>query len=203
MSNALPLKAAAWTISAAVWAVLLAAAFSMGMKLPEVRLPPGEDEPLTVVTRPAPPVIQVTQQAHIRPSVEDDPVVIATLPPIIESGPVIATTTVDAVSGPLVAPPPRITDPRWLSRPGAREFERFYPARARERGQEGRVTLDCRVRANGAIGCTVANETPSGWGFGAAALKIAPSFRLAPRLEDGRPSEGGMVRVDIAFRLDR
>lgn len=206
MPNAVPLRAAAWTISAAVWGVLVIGAFSMSMKLPVITLPTLPNDPITVRTEPAPPPVtaKTIPPSLVRPADDPDPTVVVLTPfPTIDPGPNLSTATVGTVSGPLVAGPPRITNPHWLSRPGAREFERFYPPRARDREKEGRVTLDCIVAANGAIACTVMNESPAGWGFGDAALKIAPSFRLAPRLEDGRPTEGGAVRVDIAFRLDR
>lgn len=201
MTNAVSLRAAAWTISAAVWSALIVGAFSMGLRLPEIHVPPKPNDPIEVVTQQAPPPIVETLASQERPADVDGPVVIRDLPVFIESPPAIEATP-EGLGAALETAPPRITNPRWLSRPGAREFERFYPARAREREKEGWVTLDCRVRADGAIACVVATETPLGWGFGDAALKIAPSFRLAPRLEDGRPTEGGAVRVDIAFRLD-
>jgi periplasmic protein TonB len=203
MTNALSLRAAAWTISAAVWSALIFGAFSMGMKMPDIQISPKPNDPIEVVTESTPPKPLVRPREQLVRTVprEDAPVEIVTIPTIADPAPLAAPFD-GTMPGQALAPSPHITNPQWLSRPGAREFERFYPARARERAKEGRVTLDCLVRANGAIGCTVADETPAGWGFGEAALKIAPSFRLAPRLEDGRPTEGGSVRVNISFRLD-
>jgi protein TonB len=106
-----------------------------------------------------------------------------------------------------VDPPPApvrpdiITNPQWLERPDGRDFARHYPPRALERGREGRVTLDCVVNADGRISCSVANEDPDGWGFGEAAIRISRSFKIAPRLENGAPTEGGRLRVPITFRL--
>lgn len=203
MTNAVPLRAVAWSVSAAVWSALLIGAFSMGMRMPPIDIQQIPNEPIDVVTQPAPPPPVSTPPAtQVRASVDDEgPLVAAPVQPVFDLGSEIATTTIGATQGPLVTQAPRITNPRWLSRPGAREFDQYYPPRARDRGKEGRVTLDCLVGANGAIACVVAHETPAGWGFGDAALKIAPYFRLAPRLEDGRATEGGQVRVDIAFHL--
>lgn len=205
MTNAVPLRTVSWAVSAAVWAALVVGAFSMGMKLPVLNIALPEPEALDVMTEMRPPPSQPpdTPQTQVR-AVEDaiEPV-LTQLPVTFDPLPAtVATTVALGPPGPAVAPAPVITNPVWLSRPGAREFERFYPERARERGRDGRVTLDCVVAANGAIACAVARETPEGWGFGAAALKIAPAFRLAPRMEDGRPTEGGTVRVDIAFNID-
>lgn len=205
MTNAIPLRTVSWTVSAAVWAALVAGAFTMGMKLPVIEIPQSEPDSLDVKTelRPPPPQPPVTPVSQVRPTEEAvTETVIAQIPVATESLPVSIAPAPLGPAGPVAAPAPVITNPVWLARPGAREFERYYPPRALERGREGRVTLDCIVGANGAIACAVARETPEGWGFGAAALKIAPSFRLAPRMEDGRATEGGTVRVDLAFRLD-
>ena len=205
MTNAVPLRTVSWAVSAAVWAALVAGAFTMGMKLPVIELTLPEPDALDVKTEtPPPPLLPPpdTPTSPVRAVENAQEPFITHLPVAIDALPEIAGTVALGPPGPAIAPAPVITNPVWLSRPGAREFERFYPERARERGRGGRVTLDCIVGASGAIACTVARETPEGWGFGAAALKMAPSFRIAPRLEDGRPTEGGTVRVDVAFNLD-
>ena len=205
MSNTASLRAAAFVASGAVWSALVVLAFTSHLKLPDFNLPVANETTIVVVTEP-PPVMPLTPKtpptATLRTVADEATPQVVTLPfndPI--NDPVLTVDLAPAIG---VGPPaPVIINPQWLARPGAREFARFYPARARDREKEGRVTLDCIVAANGAIGCRVAREAPEGWGFGDAALKIAPSFRLAPRLEDGRPAEGGTVRVDIAFQLDR
>jgi len=107
-----------------------------------------------------------------------------------------------AVDPPPSPPTPSvITRPQWIERPSARDFSRYFPRRALDRNQEGRVVLDCIVGADGRIGCSVTEEEPSGWEFGDAALRISRSFRIAPQLENGQPAEGGRVRVIIPFRI--
>lgn len=122
-------------------------------------------------------------------------------PPMAEAPP---TPTFDpvAVNPPPVPPTPSvITNPTWLERPDARDFARFYPPRALERGQEARVMLACVVAADGRIACTVTSEDPQGWGFGEAAIRISRSFRMAPATRDGVPTSGGRVNVPIRFNL--
>jgi protein TonB len=101
------------------------------------------------------------------------------------------------------APPRVILNPRWAALPDARDLERAYPPRALENGIEGSATLVCLVTTQGTLtACDVATETPTGQGFGKAALKLAPDFRMVPKTEDGVPVEGGVVRVPIRFTLE-
>jgi protein TonB len=107
-----------------------------------------------------------------------------------------------AVDPPPSPPTPAVlTGMVWLQRPSSQDFSRYYPPRALEREQDGRVMLDCLVDSGGRISCTVLSEDPSGWGFGEAALRISRNFRAAAQTSDGRVTSGGRVRVPITFRL--
>jgi protein TonB len=96
-------------------------------------------------------------------------------------------------------PPPPITHPVWLARPSAAEIAIFYPERALVRELPGSARLDCTVRQDGSLACSVQAESPAGYGFGEAALGIAQSFRMAPNLTDGSATEGRQVLVPIFF----
>jgi TonB family protein len=89
---------------------------------------------------------------------------------------------------------------RWIREPNARDFARFYPERALDQGRSGRVVLDCVVGGNGRLDCSVAEENPPGWGFGAAAVSIARQTRIDPTGPDGRSVAGEHLRLPLAFR---
>jgi hypothetical protein len=69
----------------------------------------------------------------------------------------------------------------WEAAPNYDAVLAAYPAEARRRGVRGRAVLSCRIKLDRTLNCEGARETPTGYGFLAAALRLAPSFRLAPR----------------------
>src|SRR5262245_9193093 len=123
------------------------------------------------------------------------------VPPPDLSAPPTPTPIPVAVDPPPAPPSPVLTGMVWLQRPSGQDFNRYYPPRAMEREQEGRVVLDCLVDAGGRISCSVISEDPTGWGFGDAAVRISRNFRAAAQTSDGRPTSGGRTRVPITFRL--
>lgn len=99
-------------------------------------------------------------------------------------------------------PDPVITSPSWIRKPGPKEFARFYPDRALRMEKAGSAVLACRVTNAGAVtACQVDSEAPASYGFGDAALKLAPYFQLSPPTRDGRPIEGAGIQIPIRFSL--
>jgi protein TonB len=124
------------------------------------------------------------------------------VPPPDLSAPPTPTPIPVAVDPPPQPPQPALlTGYRFLQQPNGRDFVRFYPSRAMDREQTGRVVLDCLVSADGTISCSVASEDPPGWGFGEASLRASRLFRVAPQTADGRPTSGGRFRKTLIWNL--
>lgn len=173
------------------------------------------DPPEITITPPKPaaaPVETQTQVAQPQPNTfMDNPTMTPNpaadtveLPPasaLPEPGPVVTTT--EAAPPPPPAPVPAvIRNPSWVTRPTAAQLARLYPDRAAERGVRGAVTMECRVAAQGSVnGCVVLRESPTGYGFGEAALASTRYFRLNPRTIDGQAIEGARVHIPMGFNL--
>src|SRR5262249_20605410 len=89
-------------------------------------------------------------------------------------------------------------EPGWRGDPSDEVISRAYPVRARAQDIHGLSTIACRVSPAGSLDdCTVASEQPRGFGFGRAALELAPYFRMDPADASGRPVAGRRVRVPV------
>ena len=81
----------------------------------------------------------------------------------------------------------------WKSapRPRARDF----PSKASDAGVSGTASITCTTSPEGIPqGCFIASETPAGYGFGEAALRIVRRARFHP-YDQGVPSESFTVTV--------
>ena len=88
-------------------------------------------------------------------------------------------------------------DSLWAQHPQLGDIQRAFPKGVREPGD---VKLTCKATAEFRLeACTVASEDPPGLGFGEAALKLVPKFKLRKTV-DGKPiTPGTIVTVPIQF----
>jgi TonB family protein len=92
----------------------------------------------------------------------------------------------------------------WVQLPSAEDLDKVYPPKALHLGIEGTATLRCTTRLDGTLAdCAVAGETPGGYEFGAAALKLAPRFRTERPCADGPDTRPGGREVPIRFAIAR
>jgi len=93
-----------------------------------------------------------------------------------------------------------VTNPDWLKKPTPEQMRAAWPYEAARKGIGGKAVISCEVDIQGLLkNCGVVSETPEGSGFGQAALLLAPSFKMKPRRVNGKPAEGGQVRIPISF----
>jgi len=93
-----------------------------------------------------------------------------------------------------------VGDVNWIREPNARDFARYFPDEALEKGQSGNVVLDCTIGGSGRLDCSVASESPPGFGFGRAALNISRQLRVRATLPDGSTAAGRQMRLPLSFR---
>lgn len=113
---------------------------------------------------------------------------------------VIASVFLLEMTGPAEAQD--VVNPRWDSLPTPEDLGRAYPSLADGLGLPGWVQLRCTGRTDARLAnCQVDEESPTGLGFGRAALSITPQFRLAPRQVDGDPSKSTVMFI-VRFELE-
>jgi protein TonB len=188
-SRAMSISASTAFVGALLWA-----AAHTTIKLPDIQIHFPEPAPIEMEPEYLPqPVDPVQTKAEPQPQAEEDV--------YVEMAD--ATTVTDPPSPVDVGPPAgasTIVNPTWIRKPTIDDLLGFYPASALDRGIAGHVMLDCIVAANGRLTCSVAGESPTGMGFGAAAKRASRLFQIAPQMQDGKPTEGGRISVAIAFK---
>ncbi len=101
------------------------------------------------------------------------------------------------------ATPPYDDTPRLppAEQPGS-VLERYYPARARDQGLEGRAVIQCAITDEARLtDCVIISETPAGAGFGQASIRAASKFRMRPKPGSGTAQAGQRVTIPINWTL--
>lgn len=95
-----------------------------------------------------------------------------------------------------------IATPHWLHVPTGDDLAANYPATAARQGISGIAMMRCTVTAAGLMSaCELINEEPQGQGFGAATLRLAQLFKMAPKAVDGRSVEGATIIIPVRWRM--
>ena len=92
--------------------------------------------------------------------------------------------------------------PMILQGASSGEILAFVPPEARRRRQAGRSAVSCLIRADTRLeACRVVDESPAGFGFGEAAVRVAEThFRFRPpTTASGRAVDGFRVTVTVNF----
>jgi len=94
--------------------------------------------------------------------------------------------------------PLQIENPTWIRRIDPAAVVQLFPEAAIKAGYKtGFAELECAVAHDGSLtGCAVEVENPSGFGFGATALKIASVMQMNPWVQ-GSPVDGARIRLPI------
>jgi TonB family protein len=110
-----------------------------------------------------------------------------------------------AMPAPTEAPVPTaanasIVRPKLVSAPDGPAVRNAYPPKALADQKDGSAVLHCRVSLSGTlVDCTADQDTPADYGFGDAALKLAPAFKLLPQTENGKPVDTGRLNFRVRF----
>ncbi|HEX4301602.1 MAG TPA: TonB family protein [Rhizomicrobium sp.] len=95
-----------------------------------------------------------------------------------------------------------ITDPVFTQQLSLDDVAKAYPEAARSAGVSGSVVVQCSAETDGSLSnCATVSETPTGYGFGDAAIQLMGIVRLAPQSAGGVAVAGGVVRLSVPFTL--
>ncbi|MGA9659068.1 MAG: TonB family protein, partial [Asticcacaulis sp.] len=150
--------------------------------------------PPVVQPREAPPVPSVTPPPPIPvPPVPQDKRVEYKEPP----------AEMNKGTPPPVAPPgPRYVAGQWTY-PRGDQMANSYPSRAIDDEVEGTVTIDCAINSSGKVtSCDILNESPKGYGFGAATVKAFIRYaKVEPKSVGGELRDGDRKKFTYKWQF--
>jgi hypothetical protein len=91
----------------------------------------------------------------------------------------------------------------WRLKPSGDDIARVYPNKARLENKFGWTVIECQTEPTGDIrDCLVLGESPAGYGFGEAGLKLARRFQLDTKKTAPTELTGGVVTIPIMMTMD-
>ncbi len=104
--------------------------------------------------------------------------------------------------GATAEPPLKVGSADFTSQPSLADMAAAYPPEALKAQATGSASLRCSVAERGLLqGCAVAEETPAGSGFAAAALSLVPKYRLALSAQQQAQTTGRPIAFRMKFAL--
>ena len=95
----------------------------------------------------------------------------------------------------------KVTNPDWRATPSGDEMANEYPKLAQLMNVPGEATMTCTVDTDGRLqDCKVIGESPAGFGFGAAIMRLSAYFDMKPAQIDGVPVKA-KITIPIKFKL--
>ena len=95
--------------------------------------------------------------------------------------------------------PIKAKDVKWAKQPTQEQLLNAFPERAIRLGKSGEAVLDCTVRDHKMRSCNILSESEEAYGYGAAAINLAPYFVTADDDGGGRSYEGRRLTIPISF----
>jgi TonB family protein len=96
---------------------------------------------------------------------------------------------------------PGDANPDWMKKPGPADMAGVFPKAAAKKGVDGKAVIRCQSSVEGFLQkCVVLSETPADLNFGAAALQLAPQFRMTPKIRGGKPVVTKEITIPIIWR---
>ena len=94
-----------------------------------------------------------------------------------------------------------VGQPTWIESFDPTHLAAVYPVRALAAGvKAGKATVACTVADDGRLfSCAPLDESPSGLGFGDAALKVAAELRMSAWSPTGEPTAGARIRLPVSL----
>ena len=90
-----------------------------------------------------------------------------------------------------------LTSASFTRIPNGDELAEYYPDVAQRESKTGTSTIKCVVTPRGSLtNCQVLSESPAGYGFGQASVRMARVFKIKPATRDGKPVEGTITLPD-------
>lgn len=134
------------------------------------------DKPVVDHPKPTPPnVIHAHDPVLTTTTPPDTTDIIPVKGPDISTGqpPVITTTEPNLVDTTGTDTGPAYVTPRWTSFPDSSALAQYYPGKAIDNDRTGQASVECTVLdAAGHISCVLISETPAGYGFGDATVRV-------------------------------